>query len=96
MILWDGTGLFESRDARPYRGRRGWGRLQRFERVGVEKEGLKSHEGYSVSVHPWPFVWVAGNHNLAEGITDMAQRIGLLLSFFGVGDGKRRLYVYSL
>lgn len=47
--------------------------LQRFERVGVEEEGLKSHEGYSVSIHPWPFVWVAGKHNLAEGIADMAQ-----------------------
>ena len=46
--------------------------LQRFQRSGVEEKGLESHEGYSVSVHPWPFVRVAGNHNLAEGIADMA------------------------
>ncbi len=44
------------------------GGLQRFKRVGIEKEGLKSHEGYSVSIHPRPFVGVAVDHNLAEGI----------------------------
>ena len=65
------------------------------QRVEVEKECLESHEGYSVSVHPRPFVRVAGNNNFAEGITDVAQRVGLLLPLLGIGDGKRRLYVYA-
>ena len=61
--------------------------------MGIEEKCLKPHEGYSAFVHPWSFVWVASDHDLAEGVANMAKRICLLFSLCRIWDGKRRLDV---